>query len=231
VLADQQILITGASSGIGKALAEALLKEGATVLGLCRTVENLPSGVRPIPCDLTRREEIESAFAGIEQLDILVNNAGRAHMAPITTGDPALWEEMWQINVQGLALCAQKALPLFPKTGGHILNISSMSGHRVPPSGGFYAATKFAVRAITDALRRRHSPARYLLRRTGIPAHHNKDRDRNAHSGRHRPHRPPHPDSTQGSRDQRCPPALDRPGCLAAESPPLNAMLSVSLLD
>ena len=52
-----------------------------------------------------------------------------------------------------LTYCAQRALRLFPQSGGHIINVSSMSGHRVPPSGGFYAATKFAVRAITDSLR------------------------------------------------------------------------------
>jgi NADP-dependent 3-hydroxy acid dehydrogenase YdfG len=60
---------------------------------------------------------------------------------------------MWQINVHALGLCSQQALKLFPPSGGHILNISSLSGHRVPPTGGFYAATKFAVRAMTEALR------------------------------------------------------------------------------
>ena len=60
---------------------------------------------------------------------------------------------MWQVNVHALSLCCQLALPLFPKNGGQILNLSSMSGHRVPPTGGFYAATKFAVRAVSEALR------------------------------------------------------------------------------
>ncbi|MDA7888809.1 SDR family NAD(P)-dependent oxidoreductase, partial [Akkermansiaceae bacterium] len=59
----------------------------------------------------------------------------------------------WQVNVQALSLCCQLSLPLFPQDGGHILNLSSMSGHRVPPTGGFYAATKFAVRAVSEALR------------------------------------------------------------------------------
>jgi NADP-dependent 3-hydroxy acid dehydrogenase YdfG len=60
---------------------------------------------------------------------------------------------MWRVNVLALSLCSQLSLKHFPKTGGRIVNVSSMSGHRVPPSGGFYAPTKFAVRAITDSLR------------------------------------------------------------------------------
>ncbi|RYD33041.1 MAG: SDR family NAD(P)-dependent oxidoreductase, partial [Verrucomicrobiaceae bacterium] len=70
-----------------------------------------------------------------------------------TDGNPADWEEMWRVNVMALALCCQLSLRHFPKQGGRIVNVSSMSGHRVPPTGGFYAPTKFAVRAITDALR------------------------------------------------------------------------------
>jgi NADP-dependent 3-hydroxy acid dehydrogenase YdfG len=60
---------------------------------------------------------------------------------------------MWRVNVLALALCCQLSLRHFPAGGGRIVNVSSMSGHRVPPSGGFYAPTKFAVRAISDSLR------------------------------------------------------------------------------
>lgn len=152
-LEGKTILITGASSGIGKALAELALAEGAEVIGLCRSVEKLPAGVRPLACDLTKPDEIMAGFASLERLDILVNNAGLAYLAPISTGDPDQWEAMWRVNVHALSLCSREALKLFPATGGHILNISSLSGHRVPPTGGFYAATKFAVRALTEALR------------------------------------------------------------------------------
>ena len=146
-------LITGASSGIGKALAETLLAEGATVIGLCREVEKVPDGVAAIRCDLRDSAQIEAAFAQVEKLDILINNAGLAYLAAITTGDPQKWEEMWRVNVQALGICTQHTLKRFPESGGHVVNVSSMSGHRVPPTGGFYAATKFAVRAMTDALR------------------------------------------------------------------------------
>ncbi|MDA7538201.1 SDR family NAD(P)-dependent oxidoreductase [Akkermansiaceae bacterium] len=156
MLSGKKVLITGASSGIGKAISQALLAEGAHVIGLCRSIENLSEGVTPLACDLTVPAEIESAFASLaslDALDVLINNAGIAYLSPITTGDPAQWDRMWKVNVNALGLCSQHALKLFPKSGGHILNISSLSGHRVPPTGGFYAATKFAVRAITDALR------------------------------------------------------------------------------
>jgi len=152
-LKDKTILVTGASSGIGLATAKLLSAQGAKILGLCRNTAALPDEVTPISCDLSDPSQITATFADLTQLDILINNAGLALLSPVSSGDPADWQRMWQINVHALALCSQLALPLFPETGGHILNVSSLSGHRVPPGGGFYAPTKFAVRAITDALR------------------------------------------------------------------------------
>ena len=146
-------LVTGASSGIGKAIASALLKEGMTVIGLCRSVDQLPDGVKPLACDLRDESAIKAAFETLEELDILVNSAGLAYLSRICDGNPSDWEEMWRVNVHALGLCSQLSLALFPEGGGHILNLSSMSGHRVPPTGGFYASTKFAVRAISEALR------------------------------------------------------------------------------
>jgi NADP-dependent 3-hydroxy acid dehydrogenase YdfG len=142
-----------ASSGIGKAIAAALVRDGQEVIGLCRSIENLPDKVIPLRCDLRDADAIKDAFASLERLDILVNSAGLAYLARLSDGDPGQWEEMWRLNVHALGLCSQMALSLFPESGGHILNLSSMSGHRVPPTGGFYAGTKFAVRAISEALR------------------------------------------------------------------------------
>lgn len=150
---EKTILLTGASSGIGYATAERLLARGARVIGLCRNVSKLPSGVEPLECDLNNPEAIVSAFSKLEHLDALVNSAGIALLSPVTDGDPADWEAMWRVNVQGLSICCQRALPLFPSGEGQVVNVSSMSGHRVPSSGGFYSPTKFAVRAVTDALR------------------------------------------------------------------------------
>ena len=146
-------LVTGASSGIGKAIASALLKEGMSVIGLCRSVDQLPDGVKPLACDLRDESAIKVAFESLKELDILVNSAGLAYLSRICDGYPSDWEEMWRVNVHALGLCSQLSLALFPERGGHILNLSSMSGHRVPPTGGFYASTKFAVRAVSEALR------------------------------------------------------------------------------
>lgn len=152
-LEGKTFLVTGASSGIGQALCVLLNQRGANVLGVTRRPGALPDDVFPIQADLTEREEISAIFRELGKIDGLVNCAGIAYLSPITAGNPADWEEMWRVNVMALALCCQLSLKHFPVTGGRIVNVSSMSGHRVPPSGGFYAPTKFAVRAITDALR------------------------------------------------------------------------------
>ena len=161
-LTNKTALVTGASSGIGRAVSTQLLEAGAKVLGLCRDTSKLPEGVEPIACDLTEPAEIDKVFASLSHLDILVSNAGLALLSRISDGNPADWETMWQLNVQALTICCQKSLALFPESGGQIINTSSMSGHRVPPTGGFYSPTKFAVRGISDALR-------YELRADGNP--------------------------------------------------------------
>lgn len=147
------MLVTGASSGIGKALCELLVERGAHVLGVTRRPGALPESVTPVQADLTQRPEVSRIFQGLGNIDALVNCAGVAYLSRIIDGNPADWEEMWRVNVMALTLCCQLSLKHFPSTGGRIVNVSSMSGHRVPPTGGFYAPTKFAVRAITDALR------------------------------------------------------------------------------
>jgi NADP-dependent 3-hydroxy acid dehydrogenase YdfG len=152
-LQGKTLLVTGASSGIGQALCELLVARGANVLGVTRRPAALSEDVSPILADLTQREQVSSIFQGLGKIDGLVNCAGTAYLSRIIDGNPADWEEMWRVNVMALALCCQLSLKHFPASGGRIVNVSSMSGHRVPPSGGFYAPTKFAVRAITDALR------------------------------------------------------------------------------
>lgn len=167
-LEGKTVLITGASSGIGKAITRSCLDHGAQTIGLCRSIKKLPREVIALECDLSCPDQIVRAFGTLTHLDILVNNAGLAYLSQITTGDPTLWQKMWQINVHALSLCSQEALKLFPKGSGHILNCSSLSGHRVPPTGGFYAATKFAVRAITESLRCELSQSRSGVRVSSI---------------------------------------------------------------
>jgi 17beta-estradiol 17-dehydrogenase / 3beta-hydroxysteroid 3-dehydrogenase len=159
-LEGKTLLVTGASSGIGQALCDLLVERGANVLGVTRRPSALSENVSPILADLTQREQISSIFQGLGKIDGLVNCAGVAYLSRIIDGNPADWEEMWRVNVMALSLCCQLSLKHFPASGGRIVNVSSMSGHRVPPTGGFYAPTKFAVRAITDALRAELKSAR-----------------------------------------------------------------------
>ncbi|MEM9238051.1 MAG: SDR family NAD(P)-dependent oxidoreductase [Verrucomicrobiota bacterium] len=161
-LAGRTVLITGASSGIGRALSERLVARNCSVLGVSRDPASLPQGIAGIRADLTRREEIQAIFNELGAIDALVNCAGVAYLSRIIDGNPTDWEEMWRVNVMALSLCCQLSLRHFPERSGRIVNVSSMSGHRVPPTGGFYAPTKFAVRAITDSLR-------HEIKAAGIP--------------------------------------------------------------
>ncbi|WP_411826845.1 SDR family oxidoreductase [Luteolibacter sp. AS25] len=152
-LKGKNFLVTGASSGIGAATGAQLLAHGANVFGVTRRPNALHPDISPIEANLTSREEISAIFKNLGKIDGLINCAGTAYLSRIVDGNPADWEEMWRVNVLALTLCCQYSLKHFPQGGGRIVNVSSMSGHRVPPSGGFYAPTKFAVRAITDSLR------------------------------------------------------------------------------
>lgn len=152
----QTVLITGASTGIGFETAKALLQKGFEVYGICRSspepllqFENF----HHLSIDLTDEASLRKVVQNLPPLDHLINNAGRAYASPVTKGNTEEWDEMWNINVKALALLTHLGTSELLKGQGQIINISSMSGHRVPPSGGFYAATKFAIRAITEATR------------------------------------------------------------------------------
>ena len=159
-LKNKTALVTGASSGIGEACARALSGNGAKVILTGRNQKKLEQLSKEIggiflTANLSISEDVVSLFEAIDgSIDILVNNAGVAPKASIIDGDIEAFQTLLNVNVLALTHCCQLALEKFdPKNGGQIVNISSMSGHRVPPSGGFYAATKFAVRAVTEALR------------------------------------------------------------------------------
>lgn len=156
-LAGKTALVTGASSGIGHAVAEALSERGATVFGLCRKIGKIPEQATPISCDLRNPDRIAHAFDVLQDatstLDILVNSAGIAYLSSLLDGSVEDWNEMWEVNVRALAVCTRHAVEMMPKSGGRIVNVSSLSGHRVPPTGGFYSPTKFAVKGLTESLR------------------------------------------------------------------------------
>lgn len=168
LLEERVALVTGASSGIGRAVAKGLLERGAKVALLARRrdrLEEVASGVSAeralvCPADLRREAEIRGAFerarAAWGGVDVVVNAAGLGRRAPLVEGPADAWREMLEVNVLGLCICTQEGLRDMRRRGddGHVVHISSMSGHRVPGASGVYAATKHAVRALTEGLRK-----------------------------------------------------------------------------
>lgn len=179
-LAGKAVFVSGGSSGIGAAIALALGEQGARVTICARRMERLEAvadricaaggRAQVVAADFSHPTAIEEAvgFAADHwggQLDVLVNAAGVALQASLSAGDTADWSAMLNINVLALAVASREALKFFPpQTGGDVINISSMSGHRVPGRGGFYSATKFAVRAMTEGLRQELRQAGDLTR-------------------------------------------------------------------
>jgi NADP-dependent 3-hydroxy acid dehydrogenase YdfG len=162
-------LVTGATSGIGEAIARRLTVEGGHIVICGRRSDRLEGlaselgrdRVTPIVCDIADPSSIETMFANIRKtlggVDILVNNAGLGHNAPLMSGATEDWQDMLNVNVLGLAVCTREAVSDIRRRGdnGHVVHISSMSGHRVPESAGtaMYAASKHAVKAMTEGLR------------------------------------------------------------------------------
>ena len=100
-------------------------------------------------------ECFEQLLLRFPAINVLVNNAGLGHRASLIDGDPRHWQEMLQVNVMALCICTQLVVRHLRANSdqGQIIHISSMSAHRVPPNSGIYAASKHAVRALTEALR------------------------------------------------------------------------------
>lgn len=178
---DSIALVTGASEGIGAEVARRLHAEGMRVVGCGRRVDRLShlrdrlgGRFHPIACDLRDEVAILKMFAEIEALwgsvDVLVNNAGLGHYAPLLSGSTESWRQMLDVNVLALAICTREAASRMVrhKRRGHILHISSMAAHRVPPNSGMYSATKYAVRSLTEGLRMELRDAGSPVRVTSI---------------------------------------------------------------
>ena len=112
-----------------------------------------PADLRDEAAILSVFERIRSAWGGV---DVLVNSGGLGRSAPLLEGPVEAWREMLQVNVLGISICTKLAVEDMRRRGdcGHVFHISSMSAHRVPGGSGMYAASKFAVRALTEALRK-----------------------------------------------------------------------------
>jgi NADP-dependent 3-hydroxy acid dehydrogenase YdfG len=163
-------LVTGASSGFGEAIARRFASEGCHLAINARRadrLERLAADLRSrhgveveiLTFDVRDRGAVERTLGAAEEvrsrLDILVNNAGLAlALDPIQRGDPADWDQMIDTNVKGLLYVTRACLPAFVKRGaGDVVNLGSVAGHQVYAGGAVYSATKFAVRALSDALR------------------------------------------------------------------------------
>lgn len=164
------ILITGATSGIGKACAELLAKQKNNLFLIGRRSDRLQQiqkdlskqygvGVEISELDISSRKSVED-FAGshskiLKSLTVLINNAGLAAGRDlIQEGKLDDWETMWDVNVKGLLYMTHQILPYFvEKKSGHIVNLGSVAGRWIYPRGNIYCATKRAVSALTESLR------------------------------------------------------------------------------
>ncbi len=170
---ERTAIVTGASSGIGWAVAHALCMSGMRVALCARRQDRLeqlkrdiahrdPSAaerILTIATDLTRESDILAAFDRIrlqwDGVDVLINNAGLGHSAPLIGGSTEHWREMLEVNVLALCVCTREAIDDMRRrdVAGHIVHVSSMAAHRVPAESGVYSASKYAVRSLTESLR------------------------------------------------------------------------------
>uniref|UniRef100_UPI00398EB3AA dehydrogenase/reductase SDR family member 11a isoform X2 n=1 Tax=Pristiophorus japonicus TaxID=55135 RepID=UPI00398EB3AA len=167
-------LVTGASVGIGAAIARALVQHGMKVVGCARSVDKIEKlaaecesagyagTLVPYKCDLTSEEEILSMFSAIKTLhqgvDVCINNAGLAHPEPLLSGRTEFWRNMIDVNVIAMSICTRESYQSMKERhidDGHIININSLLGHISHPLAisHFYGATKYAVTALTDGIR------------------------------------------------------------------------------
>ena len=175
------VVITGASSGIGESAARLLAAEGAKVsLGARRKdrLDALASEIRDAGgsahvavTDVTKRADVEALVRGavdtFGRVDVIVNNAGIMPLSPIERLKVEDWDRMIDINVKGLLYGIAAVVPLMKaQKSGHIINVSSVAGHKVRPGNTIYAATKHAVRVISEGLRMEMKP--YNVRTTII---------------------------------------------------------------
>ncbi|MBN1528773.1 MAG: SDR family NAD(P)-dependent oxidoreductase [Thermoleophilaceae bacterium] len=159
---DGAVLITGCSTGIGRATAELLAREGNTVYATARRPESIEdlraAGCRTLALDVDDEASMSAAVAAVEEAEgvvgALVNNAGYSQSGAVETVPLDSVRRQFETNVFGLIRMCQLVLPGMRRAGrGRIVNVSSMGGKLVFPGGGVYHATKHAVEALSDAMR------------------------------------------------------------------------------
>lgn len=177
-----KILITGGSLGLGKDAAQLLVESGAQVAITGRSEERLQKaakeiGAFPIVADVANPGDIERTYDAVMTqfggLDCLINNAGIGKFAMLEDAQLEQFDAVFRVNVFGAALMAQKAIPIFKKQNyGHIINIGSTAGLKGFERGSIYAASKFALRAMTQCWQaelRRHNIRVILVNPSEVP--------------------------------------------------------------
>lgn len=167
-LKDKIVIITGASSGLGEATARRLAKNGAKLMLAARREERLKELVSEIQkdggtakyqvTDVTERSQVEAlakaTHQAYERIDVLVNNAGLMPLSPLDERKVDEWDKMVDVNIKGVLYAIAAVLPIMrQQKSGHIINLSSVAGHKVFAAGTVYCATKFAVKAISEGIR------------------------------------------------------------------------------
>ena len=163
-LSGQVALVTGGGTGIGKAIAQAMHKEGAKIIIVGRKEEilkeaqaELGSDVETMTCDVTQEDQVKKVYENIMsnhgKIDILINNAGMAAKAKSYEMSYDLWKKVVDVNLNGAFLCAREAMKIMVnQKSGRIINIGSISGQMSRPENAPYTATKFAIEGLTRAL-------------------------------------------------------------------------------
>ena len=153
------VLVTGANSGIGEAIAAAFQQAGAIVFGMARRQEALEAArarhpeIHWLRADVADAKQVGAAIEGAVReagrIDVVVNNAGVFEFAPLEQSSEEMVRRQFEANVYGTTFVAQAALPALRASRGAIVNISSAAGHKPVPGGSHYAATKAAVESLT----------------------------------------------------------------------------------
>jgi NADP-dependent 3-hydroxy acid dehydrogenase YdfG len=177
------ILITGASSGIGEAVAQELSRAGhVVVVGARRTdrlhdlvsrIEASGGVARAHPLDVTSRDDfarvVSATLEEFGRVDVIVNNAGVMPLSPLRALKVSEWDQMVDVNIKGVLNGIAAVLPHMEARGtGHVINIASIGAHRVSPTAAVYCATKYAVWAISDGLRQETDRLRVTVISPGV---------------------------------------------------------------
>ena len=180
-IAGKVIVITGASSGLGEAAARHLSAQGATVVLGARRADRIQAlaaelvgrggKALAIMTDVTNRDQVkrlvDTAVQKFGRIDVLINNAGLMPHSPLERLKIDEWDRMIDVNIKGVLYGIAAAMPhMKQQKAGHIINVSSVAGHKVTTGGAVYAATKHAVRALSEGLRQEVKP--YNMRTTII---------------------------------------------------------------